>query len=90
MPVVIYVYRLRHVLIFRQVKVKISNKLNQKEKRKMGDKDLKQQLEMYKLIYDNLYGGSVVVDARGYITHFSKTYSEYLQIEITYRKFRTF
>ena len=46
----------------------------------MKSKDLKQQLEMYKLIYDNLYGGSIVVDDRGYITHFSKTYSEYLQI----------
>ena len=47
----------------------------------MKNKDLKQQLEMYKLIYDNLYGGSIVVDDRGYITHFSKTYSEYLQID---------
>lgn len=47
----------------------------------MKTKDLKQQLEMYKLIYDNLYGGSVVVDAGGYITHFSKNYSDYLKVD---------
>ena len=47
----------------------------------MKKENLNAQLEMYKLIYDHLYGGSVVVDTRGYITHFSKTYSEYLGID---------
>ena len=47
----------------------------------MKNEELRHQLEMYKLIYDNLYGGSVVVDTKGYITHFSKKYSEYLEID---------
>lgn len=38
------------------------------------------KLDMYKLIFDNLYGGSAVVDRNGTITHFSKTYSQYLGI----------
>ena len=38
------------------------------------------QLDMYKLIFDHLYGGSTVVDKNGIITHFSKTYSQYLGI----------
>lgn len=40
-----------------------------------------EQLEMYKLILDNIYNGCIVTDAEGYITHFNKPYGLFLGID---------
>jgi len=39
---------------------------------------LEEQLEMYRLIVDNIYNGVMVTDAEGYITHFNRPYGEFL------------
>jgi len=45
-----------------------------------GRKDLQQQLEMYRLMFDSIYNGAIVTDADGYITHFNKPYGEFLGV----------
>jgi len=45
-----------------------------------GRKDLQQQLEMYRLVFDSIYNGAIVTDADGYITHFNKPYGEFLGV----------
>jgi len=42
------------------------------------NKDIYEQLEMYKLIFDSIYNGAMVADAKGYITHFNKPYGQFL------------
>ena len=42
---------------------------------------LTDQLENYKLIFDNIYNGVMVTDADGYITHFNKPYGRFLGLE---------
>ena len=51
----------------------------------MEDKKLRQklektreQLEMYRLIFESIYYGSMVTDAKGFITHFNKPYGHFL------------
>ncbi|MGO9569661.1 MAG: sigma-54 interaction domain-containing protein [Desulfomonilaceae bacterium] len=39
------------------------------------------QLEMYKLILDNIYNGILVADADGYVTHFNKPYGQFLGVD---------
>jgi PAS domain S-box-containing protein len=46
-------------------------------------KDLQQQLEMYRLVFDSIYNGAIVTDADGYITHFNKPYGEFLGVNPT-------
>jgi PAS domain S-box-containing protein len=41
-------------------------------------KDIRQQLEMYKLLFDSIYNGTMVTDSQGFITHFNKPYGEFL------------
>lgn len=43
-------------------------------------KDLQQQLEMYRLVFDSIHNGAIVTDADGYITHFNKPYGEFLGV----------
>lgn len=50
--------------------VRTSNKLS-----------LRQQLEMFELITDNIYNGIMVTDADGYITHFNRPYGQFLGID---------
>lgn len=45
------------------------------------DEDLRKQLEMYRLIFDSIYYGSLVTDADGYITHFNKPYGRFLGMD---------
>jgi transcriptional regulator with PAS, ATPase and Fis domain len=40
--------------------------------------DLKQQLEMMKLILDSIHNGVMITDANGYVTHFNRPYGEFL------------
>ena len=43
--------------------------------------DLQKQLEMYQLIFDSIYNGIMVTDAKGYITHFNKPYGLFLGLD---------
>ncbi|HNU75065.1 MAG TPA: PAS domain S-box protein, partial [Deltaproteobacteria bacterium] len=40
-----------------------------------------EQLELFKLVFDNFYNGIIVTDAEGYILLFNKPYGEFLGIE---------
>jgi len=40
--------------------------------------DLKAQLALYRKIFDSIHNGSMVTDAKGYVTHFNKPYGKYL------------
>ena len=42
---------------------------------------LSEQLEKYKLIFDSIYNGIMVTDAKGYITHFNKPYGQFLSLD---------
>jgi len=51
----------------------------------MEDKEIRrelektrEQLEMYRLIFDSIYNGAMVTDAKGFITHFNKPYGHFL------------
>jgi transcriptional regulator with PAS, ATPase and Fis domain len=44
----------------------------------LNSKNIEQQLELYKLVLDNIYNGVVVVDANGYIIYFNKPYGQFL------------
>jgi len=41
-------------------------------------KKTREQLEMYRLIFDSIYNGVMVTNAEGYITHFNKPYGKFL------------
>ena len=43
--------------------------------------DLKQQLEMMKLILDSIHNGVMITDANGYVTHFNRPYGEFLGVD---------
>jgi len=38
----------------------------------------REQLEMYRLIFESIYNGSMVTDAKGFITHFNRPYGHFL------------
>lgn len=42
---------------------------------------LREQLEMYQLIFESIHYGSLVTDDRGYITHFNKPYGLFLDMD---------
>ncbi len=42
----------------------------------------REQLEMYRLIFESIYNGSMVTDAKGFITHFNKPYGHFLGVKI--------
>jgi len=44
-------------------------------------KDELSELELLRLIIDNLYHGSMITDAEGYVTHFNKPYGKFLGVE---------
>ena len=43
--------------------------------------DLKQRLEMYERIFESIYNGAMVTDARGIITHFNAPYGNFLGLD---------
>jgi PAS domain S-box-containing protein len=43
--------------------------------------EIEEQLEMFQLIFDSIYNGSMVTDADGYITHFNKPYGRFLGLD---------
>lgn len=43
--------------------------------------ELKEQLEMYRLIFESIYNGALVTDAEGYITHFNQSYGQLLGMD---------
>ncbi len=42
---------------------------------------LREQLEMYQLIFDSIYNGVMVTDADGFITHFNQPYGRFLGLD---------
>jgi len=42
---------------------------------------IREQLEMYKLIFDSIYNGILVTDADGYVTHFNQPYGQFLGLD---------
>jgi PAS domain S-box-containing protein len=46
-----------------------------------GRKAVEEQLDMFRLIFDNIYNGCIVTDPNGYITHFNKPYAHFLGID---------
>jgi len=47
----------------------------------LNSKNIEQQLELYKLVLDNIYNGVVVVDANGYVIYFNKPYGHFLNVD---------
>jgi len=43
--------------------------------------ELQHQLEIYKLIFESIYNGSMVTDSQGFITHFNKPYGDFLGLD---------
>jgi PAS domain S-box-containing protein len=43
--------------------------------------ELHHQLEIYKLIFESIYNGSMVTDSQGFITHFNKPYGDFLGLD---------
>jgi len=50
-------------------------------KKTKNSKDIRHQLEMYKLIFDSIYNGTMVTDSQGFITHFNKPYGKFLGMD---------
>ncbi|HPN87236.1 MAG TPA: sigma 54-interacting transcriptional regulator [Smithella sp.] len=48
--------------------------------RRRAIKDIKDQLELYSLIFDGIHNGVIVTDADGYVTHFNKPYGRFLNV----------
>ncbi len=44
-------------------------------------RNLRQQLEIYELIFDSIHNGAIVTDASGYVTHFNKPYGRFLGLD---------
>jgi PAS domain S-box-containing protein len=42
--------------------------------------DIRDQIEIYSMIFDSIHDGVIVTDADGYITHFNKPYGKFLKI----------
>jgi PAS domain S-box-containing protein len=42
---------------------------------------LKNQLELFHLIFDNIYNGAMVTDAGGIVTHLNKPYARFLGLD---------
>jgi PAS domain S-box-containing protein len=51
------------------------------ERNTHAPREILDQLEMYKLILDNIYNGILVADADGYVTHFNKPYGQFLGVD---------
>ena len=52
-----------------------------KPRRRRPKPGLRQQVEMYELIFDCIYNGIMVTDAEGYVTHFNKPYGQFLGLD---------
>ena len=52
-----------------------------KSARRTSKDELRQQVEMFEIILENIYNGIMVTDADGYITHFNKPYGKFLGID---------
>lgn len=51
-------------------------------------RELKKELEMYKLIFNNVHHGCELTDNKGYITHFNEIYKRFLRLEPKTRKIK--
>jgi sensor histidine kinase regulating citrate/malate metabolism len=61
---------------------KLPNKIMKKSGNDAGEtKEIREQLVIYKLIFDSIYNGALVTDAEGYITHFNKPYGLFLGLD---------
>jgi len=60
---------------------KVNNNEGPILKKTENSRDIRKQLEMYKLIFDSIYNGTMVTDSQGFITHFNKPYGEFLGLD---------
>jgi PAS domain S-box-containing protein len=51
------------------------------DKSARGKEHITLQLEMYQLIFDNIYNGVMVTDAEGVVTHFNRPYGHFLGLD---------
>ena len=42
---------------------------------------IKKQLELFHLIFDNIYNGAMVTDAKGIVTHLNQPYAQFLGLD---------
>ncbi|MDX2451097.1 PAS domain-containing protein, partial [Desulfosarcina sp.] len=42
---------------------------------------IKNQLELFQLIFDSIYNGAMVTDANGLVTHLNKPYAQFLGLD---------
>ena len=61
--------------------LKVNNQKRPILKKTKNSKEIRQQLEMYKLIFDSIYNGTMATDSQGFITHFNKPYGEFLGLD---------
>lgn len=45
------------------------------------NQELRQRLELFEMLFENIYFGSMVTDEEGYITHFNKPYGQFLGLD---------
>ncbi len=52
-----------------------------KKPRRSRIRELQEEVEFYKLVFDNIHSGAVITDAEGIITHFNTPYARFLGID---------
>jgi len=52
-----------------------------RQKNQSDMEEMRNQLEMYRLIFDSIYNGAIVTNTEGYVTHFNKPYGMFLGLD---------
>ena len=52
-----------------------------RQKNQSDMEGMRNQLEMYRLIFDSIYNGAIVTNTEGYVTHFNKPYGMFLGLD---------
>jgi PAS domain S-box-containing protein len=59
----------------------VSEVLDSEKDQSPSVRELQHKLEIYKLIFESIYNGSMVTDSQGFITHFNKPYGDFLGLD---------
>lgn len=62
-------------------KQQLQRRADAQEHQRTEYRDLEDQLEIYRLIFDSIHNGSMVTDAEGFVTHFNKPYGDFLGLD---------